>query len=122
MHPAFSAGPFHAYGEERRPLWMLFSGPCAFGVLGMCFPSCLCSCLLLQRHDAHSRLGQMVSQGKLLPSEDRLNGQPAQRRGCHEPWQWLGGKGLGGNRGLQGPHVALLSGIPCTDSGHLQSI
>lgn len=56
---------------------MLFSGPRAFGVLGMCFPGCPCSRRLLRWHDARSCLGRMVSQGELLPSEDGLNGQPS---------------------------------------------
>lgn len=79
---------------------MLFSGPHAFGVLGMCFPDSPCSRRLLLWHDACSRLGRMVSQGKLLPSEDGLNGQAAQCCGCYKPQQWHGRRGWGGCRVL----------------------
>lgn len=32
------------------------------------------------------------------------------------------GRGLGSSKGLQGPHLAVLRGITCTNSGHLWSI
>lgn len=94
-----SANAFHAYREERRPLWMLLSGPCAFGVLGCVFPAACAppSAAVAPRPPA---LGPMRFQGELLPSQDGLNGQPAQHCGCHRPQCGHGTRGLGENKVL----------------------